>query len=563
MGFPGVMDTESAKTWSPATLPGAISQTPASPASTPPLPPPPRDASNRAANAFNRDSGSTHPDNASAATSAMRSWIISPILCKTRSKLQGALAYHMPRNTLVMRNALVLPPLVAALGIIFSATDSFASGISVARFGSEHGHPTTTNPTAIFYNPAGIGKSDGGHGYADLNTAWRHSTYERPASPSDDPAPAGGEGANVGKASLLNLSFSPFLGATYALAPIAVGLAYYTPYGGQSTWSRNDRFENDTQFPGAVDGVQRWYSIEGEIRSSFFSAAVAYDFGIVSVGLSANLIQTVVHTIRARDPTGGNDLRDEGRSWIDVDSWDFSAGAGVVFEPIHRKLLLGLSYQSRPSFGGGITASGTLTTVLANGARDSNHIDFHTNLPDVIRAGGSYRASDDLELRLFGDYQRWSALQNHCVSPAGASCAIASDGSAKPGSEVILNQVRDWHDTFGVRAGASYWLDRDVETFAGLGFASNAIPDKTLEPALLDFNTISAAIGGTLALTESIHFGASYTQVFYISRDTTGESIHPTLTGPNGLGSPSRNPDSGGKYAQQLGIVNVNLDVAF
>ena len=35
-------------------------------------------------------------------------------------------------------------------------SDILASGFYVARFGGEHGHPTTDNLSAIYYNPAGL-----------------------------------------------------------------------------------------------------------------------------------------------------------------------------------------------------------------------------------------------------------------------------------------------------------------------------------------------------------------------------------------------------------------------
>ena len=37
-----------------------------------------------------------------------------------------------------------------------------ASGFGTARFGGEHGHPTTDNPTAIYYNPAGLAEDTPG-----------------------------------------------------------------------------------------------------------------------------------------------------------------------------------------------------------------------------------------------------------------------------------------------------------------------------------------------------------------------------------------------------------------
>ena len=176
----------------------------------------------------------------------------------------------------------------AVLLIVMRSPDASASGFAVARFGGEHGHPTTSNATAIYYNPAGIAFSDGTHVFVDGIIAWRHVTYTR--DHADVPEPAGGEGANTGRATLFNVIPSPMLGATTRLGDFAVGAGFFTPFGGQSTWDENDRFRNDPQFPGAVDGVQRWYSIEGTLRSTYASLAVAYRFDAarLSIGASGN-----------------------------------------------------------------------------------------------------------------------------------------------------------------------------------------------------------------------------------------------------------------------------------
>jgi long-chain fatty acid transport protein len=431
-----------------------------------------------------------------------------------------------------------------------------ASGLSVARFGGEHGTPMTTDATAIYYNPSGIADSEGGHAYGDLGVAFRGATYDHARAASDAADPAGSAGANTGHASLFNVIFEPFVGATYGLGHFAFGAAFYTPFGGQNDWNKNEDFRGSNRFPGAVDGVQRWYAIQGELRSSFFSLAGAYSFGPVSIGVSANLIDTVANTVQARNTTGDNDVRTEGRAWLEAHSWDPSLGVGLTVKPIPKKLRLGLSYQSRPGFGGGIRAKGLLHTVFA-GSRSDNDIAFTTDLPDVVRGGAAFRPVDALELRLFGDYQRWSVLEHQCIMLAASSCPINADGRAQAGSDVILNYVRDWHDTFGVRAGASYWTSPDVELVLGAGYTSNAIPSKTLEPALLDFNAVTAAAGAVFSLFGRMHLATTYTQVFYLSRDTTGQSVHPTLAGQ------SKSPDSSGKYTLAVGLVNVNVDFAF
>src|SRR5690606_41508603 len=63
---------------------------------------------------------------------------------------------------------------VALAGGLWSSSAE-ASGFAAARFGGEHGHPTTDNATAIYYNPAGIALSKGTHVFVDATMALRRS----------------------------------------------------------------------------------------------------------------------------------------------------------------------------------------------------------------------------------------------------------------------------------------------------------------------------------------------------------------------------------------------------
>jgi long-chain fatty acid transport protein len=158
------------------------------------------------------------------------------------------------------------------LGAIALPGEAHASGISVARFGGEHGHPTTTNATAIFYNPAGIGMSDGFHIFVDGTFAWRTVSYQHDLAPTDDGSVPG---ANDGKGKLFNILASPMIGITGKLGDVGLGAGFYTPYGGQSIWDKNDKFKDDPNFAGPYDGVQRWYVEEGIILRGSRSASPA------------------------------------------------------------------------------------------------------------------------------------------------------------------------------------------------------------------------------------------------------------------------------------------------
>src|SRR5262245_11056898 len=74
---------------------------------------------------------------------------------------------------------------VLSAGVLSSGAAS-ASGILVARFGGEKGHPTTDSPTAIYYNPAGLALGHGTRVFIEGTGAFRLVTYDRPEGAIDN-----------------------------------------------------------------------------------------------------------------------------------------------------------------------------------------------------------------------------------------------------------------------------------------------------------------------------------------------------------------------------------------
>ena len=83
---------------------------------------------------------------------------------------------------------------LALATVLAGARPAHASGLSTARFGGEFGQAVTTNPTAIYYNPAGIAEAEGTHLFLDVVAAWRHGAYAHERGPGERPEPADGIG---------------------------------------------------------------------------------------------------------------------------------------------------------------------------------------------------------------------------------------------------------------------------------------------------------------------------------------------------------------------------------
>jgi long-chain fatty acid transport protein len=444
-----------------------------------------------------------------------------------------------------------------ALATLTSARSASAAGFATARFGGEHGTVVTTNPTALYYNPAGLGFSEGVHLMADGSLALRRVTWVHRTAASDPPDPLGGEGANAGRAELFNVFGAPMLGASARFGKLALAAGLFVPFGGRQKWAQNSTFVGNSQFPLAADGVQRWHSIQGGVSFIYGSFGAAYRFGRLSLGASGNLVAASVASIRARNPAGDTlpHTDQEGRTDIEVSGLFASFGLGLMFEALEERLWLGMSYQAQPGLGP-MTLKGRVITTYMGVARQDN-VALHQALPDIVRAGARYRVNDETELRVFGDFTRWSVLRTQCVALVNYPCAVTKSGDDPGAGGIFLNFRRYWRDTVGVRAGASRWLFPELELFVGLGFETAATPDETLDPELPDSQTLQGALGGRWEPVSKLFVALSYTHLYYLPRDNTGKS---RLTNAD---VPTRRPDGGGTFKQWVGVFNANLEKVF
>lgn len=497
------------------------------------------------------------------------------------------------------------------LALTLWAGDAGASGFATARFGGEHGHPTTDNATAIYYNPAGIALSKGTHIFVDGTLALRWASYTRPGVAPGviddqltlDIAP----GANDGKGTLFNAIGVPFMGVTsdFGTDWIYAGAAVYFPFGGSAVWDTNERYAGNRDFPGAVDGQSRWYSIDGTMRSMYLTGNLAFNIRRIglSIGITGSAIKSDIDTIRARNPDGTDDLVSgtadsftlkEGRSRIDVDGWQGGFGIGLVYDVAKLgKYFIGLSYTSQPNVAGGMRLEGTLENAFARGQPSTTNVEVLQTLPEILRFGVRVRPTDKYELRLFGDFTRWSVFDKQCIldvsvddrscdfriydgTPEGGdpgrgrNAAALDDPSsfggpgdpndpARPGDTrgVTQHLPRFWKNAGGVRFGASYWFIPAVEGFVGVGYDSTAVPLETIDPALMDAHKMSTALGARWQIIKNFAMALTSTQIIFFRTSTKGRSALSEFQ------SPTRQPSANGVYRQFFQVFNIYADVSF
>jgi long-chain fatty acid transport protein len=457
----------------------------------------------------------------------------------------------------------VVLALGCAAGAGLFARTAAASGFEAARFGGEHGHAAGATPFALYYNPAALTTTERVHIAGNLTLALHGASYTRASSDVAEPSDA--VGANTGKASLFNALAAPALAASMRFGDLTAGLGVFVPFGGQQAWDGNSK--KFPGYPGAQDGVARWWLQDGSTSVLYASAGLGYKIRPwrLSLGASGNLTYTALELTRALTPTGRYDdaLASEGRTHIDVAGVSGSFGLGVLWEAIENKLWAGLSYQAPPGLYKEQELDGKMRLAFSSMPTTTN-VTMYMSLPDVIRFALRARPKPTYELRLFGDFTRWSVHDRQCLAKEGTGCELNADGGdpSAPASNPVdgnvrANQLRNWKNSFGVRAGGSYYFSHELEGIAGVGYDSGAIPMSTLDPSVIDGVNLSGTLGGRVRVAELVSFMLSYTYQGYFERDSTGKNRLADAS----MKFPSRLPDSGGVYTQWVGTFNAMVEV--
>jgi long-chain fatty acid transport protein len=455
---------------------------------------------------------------------------------------------------------------VVAMATAWGTREVKAAGFANTQIGGEQGNVVATNPTSLYYNPAGMALAKGSQLGLYGGLALRHATWDRPGAATDTKDPADAQGANTGMAHLFNVFGGPSIGGTLKIGNLVLGAGFFAPFYGRAHWGKNDSFVNSSKYPLAAAGVQRWFSIDGATSILYFTAGAAYRFGPLSIGATGNFISSTVNSTTAKNPlgTGIPDTSTEGRAFLDAHTFNGSFAAGLMLEAVPDQLWIGASYQAQPGMGQQ-SLKGTLQISSATYGTNVFPINFLETLPDIYRAGIRWRLKNaPLEFRVFGDRTNWSSFKTQCLVIQGNPCTVGANGEDNTSNGAIqLNIRRNWSDTYGGRLGVSVWTSPGVELLFGGGYETAATPDATLAPDIPDANNVQGTFGARFRFTESLFFTASYTQIQYFTRDNTGKSQLFQDSQGNMVQFPTVEEDGGGVYKSWIGVFTGNLEGIF
>lgn len=342
-----------------------------------------------------------------------------------------------------------LPP--AVIGALLAPALILANGTRLPNQNAEataRGNAfvaTADNPSAIYYNPAGLTQLPGLQIQSDSYAILARYDYT-PAT--------GGPTVKADR----SVAVVPQLYASYTPenSPLSYGLGLYSPFGQSSEWPDNSGF--------------RTVATRNEIIFLTLAPTIAWKISdrlSVGAGLQINQVEADLRRGLLPAPSTGDFFRFKG------DDISFGYNLGVLWK-LNERHVFGLNYQSRSTsaFKGDVTVTPPGPGVTVPGSVD-------LAFPDVITLGYSWRPTPAWNLEMAIDRTNWDLLDTATLNSLLGPQAIPFE----------------WKASYYYLFGVTRYLADGWRVSAGYCYSENSVPDATFNPAVPDMSRHLASLG--------------------------------------------------------------------
>jgi long-chain fatty acid transport protein len=345
-----------------------------------------------------------------------------------------------------------VPSALLANGMRLASQDGFAT----AR--GEAFTATADNPSAIYYNPAGITQLEG--------IEVRAGIYGIYLDPGFTPPPP----ANTNTYHINNkLAAAPQFFATYtpASSPVSFGLGIYAPFGGGLSWPQDTGFRAV-----AIEGSLTYVTLNPVV-----ALKLAHNFS-VAAGLTINYGNLTMEQGLLRTETPfANVFRFKG------EGWSVGYDLGLLWQP-HEKIAVGASLRNAST----VTMRGHTEIeqqpIIAS-TEVAAQADFTFPLNAII--GISYRPTPKWNVEFDADYTDWSSFGTVTIEQGPTPFPVRQN----------VPVTLDWQGSWMFKFGATRYFDNHWHVSAGYVFNENSVPNAYYSPlaADLDRHFFSAGVG--------------------------------------------------------------------
>jgi long-chain fatty acid transport protein len=406
-----------------------------------------------------------------------------------------------------------------AVAVLCTATPARANPLSLARFGGLRGDAVHTGAYALYWNPAALAEPGWDTGL-DLELIARQASYDRDADLNYVPDAA--RAANSGLATITTVGVVPSLFGRWGLRlggfDVGLGLGVFVENGGSANWDKNLRAP--TEYPGAIDGPQRWSSISAQL--------LLVDIGVglglrhratgLSLGFSPLLVVGNFSTVRARNIDQSEDLVDasgnpkEGRAYFDGSGVGFSAVVGARWD-IAPGWAVGATYQR----GARVGLAGDLRVAFGTQAASTQKATLQLPIADTVRVAAALRATRWLTLRPSLEIAIWSVLKEHVFA--------AADGTP------LFVIPRSSRDMLAARLRADARVNDRWRLMLGLGVERGPTPASAMEPGFGERSNVEVGAGAIFALSHHVDLSATFLFQYFMPVTVENSIQRPTANG--------------------------------
>lgn len=304
------------------------------------------------------------------------------------------------------------------------------------------------NPSAVWYNPAGITELDGVRISAGVIAIYPVLTHENTNGTTD--------------VSERSVFLPPQIFATDKVNDrISLGLGISSPFGLSTDWSATSATSNVATF--------------SMIKTIDINPNIAYrisDSLSVAVGIDYMKLQAIME--RMLSPTMLFRLTGDGSG--------IGANAGIKYKA-NEQLNLGLSYRTPIT----VKVDGN-ANVVGLPFTFTNSAQTEITLPGLFQAGVSYKASDKLTINTDLEYTWWSTYDRLVIQ---SNSILALTGGA---TNTSIDE-KDWKNTWTLRIGGQYKLSDQWKLRAGYVYDQNPVPSERFETRVADSDRQGVSIG--------------------------------------------------------------------
>ncbi|MEW6304358.1 MAG: outer membrane protein transport protein [Verrucomicrobiota bacterium] len=365
----------------------------------------------------------------------------------------------------------MVPGNLFALGVRIPNQDAEATGRGNAFTA------TANNPSALYYNSAGITQLEGHHVQLGFHTISVNSSYRAPN----------------GNLSQTHWEVQPVPQLYYVYSPkesdFSYGLGVYAPFGLGLEWPETTGF--------------RTLIIEGRLLYSTVKPVIAWQVTpslSIAGGPTLNYAQVL---LRQGIFVPGDEFKFKGRDL------DFGWSAALLWKP-WEKISFGVNYQSSTSMNfHGRSVASPYTPDEGTSAR--------LPFPQFVMGGVSYRPNDKWNFEVNVDWTDWDR--------------VTTVNFNKPSGNVPF--AFNWQSSFLYEIGATRQLENGYFASVGYFFSQNSTSDANFNPVVPDTNLHVGSLGlgrkgdkWSWAVTYQLITGPSRNVTTSISPSLIGESAN-------------------------------------